>query len=71
MTEETTIKPSNAMTVSEVLETMIKDFKNIGLSFDDFITLVHKRTKGKVNKTDVRTTVKAIREMYKDMERKK
>jgi len=67
MNEEKNISPLVAPAVYSILEQM----KRMGLTEDDLITLIQRRVKGKITKTQIRHTLRALEEIEKNFEKAK
>ena len=53
------------------VKSLDKNLKSAGLSDDDIIHLIHKRCKGNATKSQIRTTLSAVRQLVKDIARQR
>lgn len=57
-----TIQPTAVLRVESVIDHFLKQ----GLTKDDLITIIQSRTNPKVNKNEIRSVIKVIREIERD-----
>ena len=67
---EQNLKPTAVTSVTSSVEQLEEQLRNTGLTKDDIITLIHKRCKGRVTKTQVRHTLEGIKQLEKDLTKK-
>jgi len=65
MKNEQNISPLVAPAVYSILDQM----KKMGLTEDDLITLIQRRVRGKINKTQIRNTLRALKDIEKNFEK--
>ena len=64
MSKEKDVKPSVIPSIYSIMDQM----KGMGLTEDDLIHLIQRRTGPKVSKANIRATIEAVREIEKNFE---